>query len=479
MKNEDSIILDFFMLYLMVNGYHDENVENTGRTFQADNSDLDFFLTDLAKLPDIVRDGLVKEMTMGELEEVVKECNHNKSPGLDGISYEFYQKTFHIIKDELLAIYRCQLSRENIIKSNKEGVTRLAPKVAGVPCVDELRPITLLNCDYKILSKWLVKRMKPVLPIVIKSGQLCTVGKKNILFGVNNILSSILDVKQMKSQACVLTLDFFKAYDRVLVDFLIKVMEKMNFGVKFTSWILMLHEGATTRLILTRLTRAIQLRFSIRQGDPLAMLLYIVYIEPLLWTLERKINGLRVKNFVQKLEAYCDDVNITTEKLEDFEVVSNVVKRFEKVSGAILSRNKKCKVIGFGKWASKSDWPLDWLKPVKFERIFGIFICDDYDEMLKLNWDFRLKKFSNAIFSWSPRVLDTLQQRVEVIRIFGLSRVYYVASILPVPSNVVKKFESLMGKFIWSKSGRILRIALEDIKNKLRLAVPSSGLDQA
>ena len=403
---------------------------------------------------------------MGELEEIVKECDRNKSPGLDGISYEFYQNTFPIIKNDLLAIYRCQLSREAIIKSNKEGVTRLAPKVVGVPCVDELRPITLLNCDYKILSKWLVKRMKPVLPIVIRSGQLCTVGKKNILFGVNNILSSILDVKQRKSQACLLTLDFFKAYDRVLLDFLVKVMEKMNFGDKFINWIRMLHEGASTRLILTRLTRAIQLRFSIRQGDPLAMLLYIIYIEPLLWTLEKKIYGLRVNNIVQKLEAYCDDVNITTEKLEDFEVVSKVVKRFEKVSGAILSRNKKCKLIGFGNWADKSDWPLDWIKPVKFERIFGVFICDDYGEMLKLNWDYRFQKFSSAIFAWSPRVLDRLQQRVDVIRMFGLSRVYYVASILPVPPNIVKKFESIMGKFIWNKSGRILRIALDDIKNK-------------
>ena len=87
--------------------------------------------------------------------------------------------------------------------------------------MDELRPITLLNCDYKILSKWLVKRMKPVLPVVIRSGQLCTVGKKNILFGVNNILSEIFDVKQRKSEACLITLDFFKAYDRVLLEFLI------------------------------------------------------------------------------------------------------------------------------------------------------------------------------------------------------------------------------------------------------------------
>ena len=452
--------------HALFNGYHDENIVNTGKTFQADSTDLDFFINDLATLSDSARDALVKDMTMAELEEIVKNCDHNKSPGLDGLSYELYQKTFPIIKEDLLAVYRCQLSRKKLIKSNKEGVTRLAPKVEGVPSVDELRPITLLDCDYKILSKWLVERMKPVLPIVIKSGQLCTVGKKNILFGINNILSSILNVKQRKSEACVITLDFFKAYDRVLLDFLIKVMKKMNFGDHFTDWILMMHDGASTRLILTRLSRAIQLRFSIRQGDPLAMLLYILYLEPLLWTLEKKITGLRVDIIEQKLEAYCDDVNVTTDNLEDFKVIDNVVKRFEKVSGAILSRNKKCKVIGFGNWACKLDWPLDWIKPVKSEKIFGIFICDSYDEMLRLNWDFRFKKFSNTIFSWSPRVLDTLQQRVDVIRMFGLSRVYYVASILPVTPNVVKKFESLMGKFIWSKSGKILRIALDEIKNK-------------
>merc|ERR1712240_17637 len=332
---------------------------NTGKTFEADNSDLDFFLNDLATLSDSAREGLEKDMSMGELEEIVKDCDRNKSPGLDGLSYEFYQKTFPVIKEDLLAIYRCQLNRNRLIKSNKEGVTRLAPKVEGIPSVDELRPITLLDCDYKILSKWLVGRMKPVLPHVIKSGQLCTVGKRNILFGINNILSGILNVKQRKSEACLITLDFFKAYDRVLLDFLVKVMKKMNFGDVFTTWISMLHEGARTRFILSGLTRAVELLFSIRQGDPLAMILYIIYIEPLLQALERKMLGLKIANFIdQKLEAYCDDINITTDNLSDFAVVESVVQRFEKVSGAILSRNKKCKVIGLGNWASKEDLPL-------------------------------------------------------------------------------------------------------------------------
>ena len=93
-------------------------------------------------------------------------------------------------------------------------------------------------------------------------------------------------------------------------------------------------------------------------------------------------------------------------------------------------------------------------------------MCDSYNEMITLNWDFRFKKFKNAIFSWSSRILDTLQQRIEVIRLFALSRVYYISSILPIRSAMVKKFESLMGKFVWQGSGKILRVALDELKNE-------------
>merc|ERR1712215_599188 len=112
------------------------------------------------------------------------------------------------------------------------------------------------------------------------------------------------------------------------------------------------------------------------------------------------------------------DINVLTDKLEDLDKVSEVVGKFEKVSGAILSRNKKCKVIGFGNWAGREDWPLAWIKPVKSEKMFG------------------------------------------------LSRVYYVASVLPMMPKVVKKFESLMGKYLWNFSGKVLRVAIDEMKNK-------------
>ena len=112
------------------------------------------------------------------------------------------------------------MDRFSILESNRIGATRLIAKVAGVPQVDEFRPITLLNTDYKLLSKLLVKRVKPVLKSIIKSSQLCTVQNKNILFGVSNVLSSVMYINNQNQGACLLSLDFFKAYDRVVIGYL-------------------------------------------------------------------------------------------------------------------------------------------------------------------------------------------------------------------------------------------------------------------
>ena len=89
-----------------------------------------------------------------------------------------------------------------------------------------------------------------------------------------------------KSHACLVSLDFFKAYDRVFLGFLLKVMRKMNFGSNLISWIKMMHAGASTCFILEALSHAIEISFSIRQGDPIAMILYIIYVEPLLHALK-------------------------------------------------------------------------------------------------------------------------------------------------------------------------------------------------
>ena len=139
--------------HALFNGYHDTSLVDTGASFVPDFSGLNSYLAGLGSLPDMVRDELVKDISIEELKEIVKESENNKSPGLDGLSYEFYKIIWNFIQDDLLEVFQCQLNRKRIVDSNREGITRLAPKVDGVPTVEELRPITLLNSDYKMLTK--------------------------------------------------------------------------------------------------------------------------------------------------------------------------------------------------------------------------------------------------------------------------------------------------------------------------------------
>ena len=105
--------------------------------------------------------------------------------------YEFYKATWSIIGVDFHKMLQVEMERLKLIESDRHGATRLASKVSGIPAIFELRPITLLNSDYKILSKCFVRRLTPFMHEVILSGQLCSNGEKNILFGISNILSSI------------------------------------------------------------------------------------------------------------------------------------------------------------------------------------------------------------------------------------------------------------------------------------------------
>ena len=226
----------------------------------------------------------------------------------------------------------------------------------------------------------------------------------------------------------------------------------------------MLHCNAKTRFILKDLTAAIDISFSIRQGDPLAMILYIFYVEPLLTYIEANISGMKIENFSQAVESSCDDCNILTSDLNDFEIIDEAVCKFENVSGAILSRQKKCKVIGFGSWKDKEDWPLHYLQTVDQVKVFGFFFTNSLRGMIKKNWDYRLRNVQQSLISWSKRFLMSISQRVEVVNTYVLSRVFYIASVLPIPKIISQQIQRSIGKFLWSCSGKLLRVSSDEIK---------------
>ena len=90
---------------------------------------------------------------------------------------------------------------------------------------------------------------------------------------------------------------------------------------------------------------------------------------------------------------------------------------------------------------------------------------NNYKKLLARNWNDRIDKLRRAIFSWTGRSFASLKQRIEMLNCFALSRIFYVAALLPITKPALQSINSLVGDFIWKKSGKLLRIARDEIVN--------------
>ena len=251
---------------------------DSGSTFRPNLDLLPGLLDGLPSLFPEQQANLELPFTLGELQEAVEAAASSKAPGPDGLSYEFYMATFGSVGPSLLDGLNTMLNNGLLSPSLRHGYVRLLPKVPGVPMASQLRPITLLNTDYKLLTKMMVARLLPLLPSVLKATQLCSVQGHSIYDGPASILSAADFLQRHQRPGYLLSLDFFHAYDRMSMDWVDSVLEAMGFGLVFRGWIATLHRGASASFLLSNISPVLAILFSIRQGDPLAALLFIIYL---------------------------------------------------------------------------------------------------------------------------------------------------------------------------------------------------------
>ena len=90
----------------------------------------------------------------------MQELTSNRAPGLDGIPIEFYKTFWGDIKDIFLDSIIFAHETGQLCESQYQGVITLIPKPEKeLLQVTNYRPITLLNCDYKIVAKVLNNRL--------------------------------------------------------------------------------------------------------------------------------------------------------------------------------------------------------------------------------------------------------------------------------------------------------------------------------
>ncbi|XP_015769096.1 PREDICTED: uncharacterized protein LOC107347651 [Acropora digitifera] len=116
-------------------------------------------------------------------------------------------------------------------------ITLLEKKDKDRRFIKNWRPISLINVDVKIASKAIARRLELILPHIINPNQNGFIKGRSILDGVRTIEDLLEWAKLTDSSGILLAVDFQKAFDFLDHSFLIKVLERFNFGPYFLQWV--------------------------------------------------------------------------------------------------------------------------------------------------------------------------------------------------------------------------------------------------
>jgi hypothetical protein len=201
-------------------------------TSNSNQDEVDFF-KHCPKLSDEQRKFVDNPLTLEELKSALKSCKES-SPGPDGISYAIYKSFWESIAPHVLNAWNFSLEKGSLPASNLESVITLLPKQGkDAGDIKNWRPITLSNCDSKIITKAISIRLSKVLNSIIDNSQTAYVPTRSVM---DNLRSNFIVKKYCKNRninAVLISLDAKKAFDSVSHEYIVQVLNNYGFGNNF------------------------------------------------------------------------------------------------------------------------------------------------------------------------------------------------------------------------------------------------------
>ena len=412
-------------------------------------SDQDFFINSLdLHLSDPEAALCEGDISEAECLSALNSMKNNKSPGIDGLPYEFYKRFWNLLGTDLVAVLNYCSSSGSLSFSQRMGLITLLYKKNDKLDTKNWRPISLLCTDYKILSKVLTNRLRSVISSVVSDAQACGIPNRFSSEHVR-LLQDVIDYSNHNNLGgALVSLDQEKAFDRVDWPFMLRVLQKMNFG-PFCSWVKLLYSDIFSRVLVNGyVSDAFKVTRGVRQGCPLSPLLYILVAETIASAIKKDINidGFTLMNGqCIKICQYADDTSIFVMSDRALLALFALFERFEHASGAKLNVNKSHGLL-FGSWKDRVDMPIHLNWSNISITVLGCRLSNDG----KTDWDSLVEKFQDQLLLWKQRQLS-FRGRALVANVLGLSLLWYQAQIFDVPKTVIFKVNKILFPFVWGK----------------------------
>ena len=425
-----------------------------------------------SKLTDEEKADLDSPLTLTELDGAVKKLNLRSAPGIDGVSNKFILKFWKFFREPLHRYATCCVRKGELTGTFSTALIRLIPKKGDTCQIKNWRPISLLSCYYKIISKALNLRLGKVIDKVTSSAQKAYNPKRFIHEALINTIESISHCHVEAIDGLLVSVDLHKAFDSLYHGFMREVYKFFGFGEYFIKLSETLGNNRTAKIIFDsgNFSESINLECGRPQGDgpsprqfnmaqqiciikiecdPVIKSVYLNFIVPRPMGVQHEVRralatdqgfelaverGLKVseelKTTNKKVSGFADD--LTGSVVAEFETMDRfklVLTEFGLVSG-LRTNVEKTAIMRIGSNVLALDPRISALgfNCVEKMKILGIEINNN-PENLSTNFDSCILKMTRICANWN-RYRLSLPGRISIAKAFLLSQLSYPGAIL-------------------------------------------------
>ena len=364
-----------------------------------------------------------------------------KSPGDDGLTKEFYITFEDLLVPIITEVINNVILSGRIPPSQENAIITLLFKKNDHRLLKNWRPVSLMNIDYKIMSKILANRLKVYMHKIVPDNQKCGVPGRMMedIIQTIDIITDFYDGKNDEGGA-IICIDQEKAFDRVSHKFLFQILEKIGIEGSFLNIIKSMYSNATCQVNVNgKLTKKIDIQRSVRQGCPLSMLLYVISAFLINKNIEKckTVKGFKTKQGNEiKMLSYADDTTCFITKKDSLYKIFDILALHEKASEAKVN-SEKTEILLLGNWKDK---PPDFKKYndcIKNEvKILGCIFTAEKKVTSKRNWEIKVEKITTAIEQEKDRNLS-LFGKILLANSLVLSKLWHVGIILEINDKYI------------------------------------------
>jgi hypothetical protein len=359
----------------------------------------------------------------------------------------------------------------------------LIPKKGDLGLLKNWRPISLLNCFYKIISRVIANRLGKVMDKITKVAQKGFSSTKYCQEVLISIVDAINNLNHNRKSAALLSLDIKKAFDSTSHRYLQNVYSFFNFGPKFVQWLNLISTNRWACIILDNgmYSEFFYLLRGNAQGDTVSPFIFNLGFQILLLklTFTLQIEGLvdfpvppadipplpvTVSTYTRKVFAFADDANMLVKlSYTSLSLIKQILQDFGKLSG-LECNVEKTTILPIGP-PSVIDPRISELgfQITQSVTILGLTVrC--YNGSLEDNFERISSKIRSEISSWN-RFNLSLPGRVAIAKTMLYSQINYLGCFVNIPNQWLNDYDMQITNFVKGK----LNIAKKQLYKPLAL----------